>query len=127
MQKWEAYYYTSFDNKCELRNFLEKLSINNRQKVLSWISLLEEKGPTLPRPYSDILEDGMHELCIKLAGRHERILYFFVFQNYIILTHSFTKKTSSVPKSEIQKAKKCREDFVQRFKNINDFKKYIVQ
>ncbi len=30
--------------------------------------LLEEKGPPLPRPYADLLTDGIHELRVKLSG-----------------------------------------------------------
>lgn len=117
------YYYKSSDGCCELEEYLDNLSPNNRQKVLAWITLLEEKGPTLPRPFADLLEDGIHELRVKLSGDQTRILYFFVFQECIILTHSFTKKTSAVPKSEIAKAKKCRADFMRRFRTSDDFKK----
>lgn len=87
--------------------------------------MLEENGPTLPRPYADILEDGIHELRIKLSGRQERILYFFVFHKCIILTHAFTKKTSAVPGREIEKAKKCRDDFTGRFTTTDEFNRYM--
>jgi phage-related protein len=123
MDKWQAYYYTAIDGTREMAHFLDGLPANHRQKVLAWITLLEEEGPTLPRPYADLLEDGIHELRIKLSGDQVRILYFFVFQKCIILTHSFIKRASSVPKSEIVKAKKCRDDFIRRFKTINDFLK----
>lgn len=126
MRKWKAYYYKTAGNECELEDYLDGLPENNRQKVLAWITMLEEQGPTLPRPFADLLEDGIHELRVKLSGRQERILYFFVFQNYIILTHSFTKKTSAVPKGEIEKARKCRTDFTRRFKTINEFEKQLV-
>jgi len=126
MQKWKAYYYKTAGNECELRDYLDKLPAKNRQKVLAWITMLEEKGPTLPRPFADLLEDGIHELRVKLTGKQERILYFFIFQNCIILTHPFTKKTSAVSKGEIEKAKKCRIDFTGRFKTIDEFEKYIT-
>ncbi len=106
MRKWEVYYYATADNRCDLAEFLDKLPAKNRKKVLAWITMLKENVPTLPRPYADILEDGIHELRIKLSGRQERILYFFVFQKCIILTHAFTRKTSAVPGREIEKAKK---------------------
>jgi phage-related protein len=121
MSKWQAYYYTTSDGTCELTHFLDGLPANHRQKVLAWITMLEEEGPTLPRPYADLLEDGIHELRVKLSGDQVRILYFFVIQKCIILTHSFIKKASAVPKSEIVKAKKCRDDFNRRFKTLNDF------
>lgn len=44
-----------------------------------------------------------------------RILYFFCYRNFIILTHVFTKSTNRVPESEIKRAQKLRTDFLQRF------------
>ncbi|MEK7434544.1 MAG: type II toxin-antitoxin system RelE/ParE family toxin [Cyanobacteriota bacterium] len=93
------------------------MDILEKVKVFSWIELLEEKGALLPRPYADLLEDGIHELRIKISGSQERILYFFCYQNFIILTHNFTKNTNKVPINEIKKAKKLREDFLNRYKN----------
>jgi phage-related protein len=123
MVGWKIYYYTTSDGTCELSKYLESLSSGNRQKVMAWITMLGEKGPTLPRPFADFLEDGIHELRVKLSGEQTRILYFFVFQECIILTHSFTKITSAVPKSEIARAKKSRDDLKRRYKTINDFRK----
>ncbi len=125
MSKWRAYHYTAIDGTCEIRNFLDGLPPNHRQKVLAWITMLEEEGPTLPRPYADLLVDGIHELRVRLSGDHVRILYFFVFQKSIILTHSFIKKTAAVPKGELVKAKKYRDDFKRRFKTMNDYMKYL--
>ena len=88
---------------------------------MSLISFLEEMGPILPRPYADLLEDGIHELRIKLSGDQVRMLYFFCYKDFIVLTHAFNKTTSEVPKSEIKKAQKFRKDFLQRF-NENQLK-----
>ena len=44
-----------------------------------------------------------------------RILYFFCYKDYIILTHPFIKRTDKVLRQQIEKAKKCREDFLKRF------------
>lgn len=82
---------------------------------MAFISLLEENGPNLPRPYADILTDGIHELRVKLSGEQIRILYFFIYKNFIVLTHSFRKNSEKVPVTEIKKALKYREDFTKRF------------
>jgi len=95
--------------------FVDSRSMRNQAKILSFFSLLGQHGPILPRPLADLLEDGIHELRIKLSGDQIRILYFFFFKDYIVLTHSFTKKTGKVPKAEIKKAKKLRKDFLQRY------------
>ena len=41
------------------------------------IELLEDKRPNVPRPYADLLEDGIHELRIKLTGTKEIRIDFF--------------------------------------------------
>jgi hypothetical protein len=114
-EKWTVIYYETPDGKCPVMDFIDSRSKRNQAKILGLISFLEEKGPTLPRPYADLLEDGIHELRIKLSGDQVRILYFFCYRNFIILTHVFTKTTNRVPKSEIKRAQKLRADFLQRF------------
>ncbi|WP_039927931.1 type II toxin-antitoxin system RelE/ParE family toxin, partial [Leptospira yanagawae] len=69
----------------------------------------------ITRPYADLLIDGIHELRIKLSGSQIRILYFFCYKDYIILTNQFVKNTDKVPNSEINKAIKRRESFLQKY------------
>jgi hypothetical protein len=114
-QKWHVIYYESKDGECPIENFITSRRISNRAKILSLFALLEEKGPNLPRPYADFLEDGIHELRLKLSGDQIRILYFFCFRNYVILTHAFHKTSNKVPLAEIRKAKKYRDEFLARF------------
>lgn len=112
---WKIIYYEDKDGKSEVYDFIESKKESNQSKILAYLEKLEELGPNLPRPYADILTDGIHELRIKLSGDQVRILYFFIFKKYIIMTHAFTKNTDKVPKREIKKAKQYREDFEQRF------------
>lgn len=127
MKNWELKYYKDIDNKCEVQEFIDKLNTNNQAKTLAWIDILKDEGPTLPRPFADFLRDGIHELRIKLSGNQIRIFYFFVFQNYIILTHSYVKKESKVPDKEINKALRIKNEFNKRFKNKNQFEKYLKE
>ncbi len=46
-----------------------------------------------------------------------RIFYFFVIGQKIILTNGFVKKTQKTPKSEIELAKKYRNDYLNREEN----------
>ncbi len=83
--------------------------------MLALLSILEEKGPNLPRPYADLLQEGIHELRVKLSGQQVRMLYFFCYRNYIVLTHALIKHTARVPTQDIAKAKQYREDFLSRY------------
>lgn len=113
--KWNVLYYEPKGGKSEVCEFINKRKEKEKGKILAFVADLEEKGPQLPRPYADILEDGIHELRIRLKGDLFRVMYFFCFRNFIVFTNCFAKNTQKVPLSEIEKAKKCRTDFFQRF------------
>jgi hypothetical protein len=113
--KWHVLYYQTKSGKSPVFEMIEKRVVREKAKILNWISLLEQHGPNLTRPYADLLKDGIHELRIKLSGDQIRILYFFCYRNYIILTNSFTKNTDKVPEEEIKKAHSCRLDFLERY------------
>jgi len=123
--KWQVLYYETAEGERPVEKFIDSRKDRDQAKIFSWISLLEEQGPNLPRPYADLLTDGIHELRVKLSGDQVRILYFFCYKDYIILTHTFIKQTSSVPQGEIKKAQTCRADFLSRFseKKIKEAKK----
>jgi phage-related protein len=91
--------------------------------VLHFLELLEEMGPTLPRPYADLLEDGIHELRVSLSGDHMRLLYFFCFETYIVVYRALRKKTSKVPVEYIQETRRYRETFLRRV-GRGDLEKY---
>jgi phage-related protein len=112
---WHLLYYIKQDGTKPVEEYINKLSVNERAKTFAFIEHLKEKGPDLHRPYADLLEDGIHELRIKLTGEQVRILYFFCYKDIIILTNAFEKHTDEVPKSEIKTAKKNRDDFLNRY------------
>jgi phage-related protein len=93
-----------------VKKYLTFLSAKARTKVMAFIALLEKKGPTLKRPYADILRDGIRELRIHHSSNQYRILYFFILRNKIILTHGFTKKTDKVPEHKIDSAIRIKKD-----------------
>lgn len=100
---------------CPVQDFVDSRRERDQAKVLSWIAQLESQGPNLPRPYADLLDDGIHELRIKLSGEQVRALYFFCYRDYIVLTHCFIKRTVRVPEAQIRRAKKCRTEFLGRY------------
>ncbi len=112
---WKAIYYETKNGDSEVHNFIINQKVADKSKMLAWVSTLEEQGPTLPRPYADILKNGIHELRVKLSGKQTRILYFFCYKDYIVLTNTFIKNTNKVPEKEIKKAEKIREDFLNRY------------
>jgi hypothetical protein len=61
---WHLLYYIKQDGKKPVEEYIRKLSVNERAKILAFIEHLNEKGPDLHKPYADLLEDGIHELRV---------------------------------------------------------------
>ena len=99
---------------CPVTEFIEACQPKHQVKILRFLSLLEEQGPILPRPYADLLYDGIHELRVKLSGDQIRILYFFCFQKFIVLYYAFVKTSSRVPDKFIRKVIAYRDDFLEQ-------------
>jgi len=112
--KWHVLYYVKQDGTKPVEEYIDTLSDDEQGKTFAHIEHLKAEGPNLHRPYSDLLEDGIHELRLKITGTQVRILYFFCYKDIIILTNAFDKHTDKVPKSEIKLAKKSRDDFLER-------------
>lgn len=112
--KWHLLYCDEQLQRCPVTEFIEACMPRHQIKVLRFLTLLEEMGPTLPRPYADLLHDGVHELRIKIAGDQVRLLYFFCYRNFIILYHAFVKNTDRVPEKLIRRVIDYRETFLNR-------------
>ena len=91
--------------------YLKTLDLKARTKFYKLLTLLENLGPSLKRPYADLLKNKIYELRIKHGSNQYRTLYFFFEREYIVITHGFTKKTDKVPEVEIKKAQEYRRDF----------------
>ena len=112
--RWHLVYCDREVRHCPVTDFIENAQPKHQIKILRFLSLLEEMGPNLRRPYADILKDGIHELRIKLSGDQIRMLYFFCYQKYIVLYYAFIKNTDRVPEEFIRKVTTYRSDFLRR-------------
>jgi hypothetical protein len=112
--RWHLLYCDEDLQGCPVTEFIDACRPRHQVKVLRFLGLLEEMGPTLPRPYADLLRDGVHELRIKVAGEQVRLLYFFCYRRFIILYHAFVKKTDRVPEKFIDTVIAYRQAFLDR-------------
>ena len=87
-------------------------------KIIIFYTIEKEKGTELHRPQSALLRNGIRELRVQLKGKNTRTLYFFEFENYIVLTHTFIKTIHKVPEKEIDRALTYKEDFLKRYNQI---------
>lgn len=114
-KNWNIYFCENDSQSCPVVDFIEQCSEKNQAKIFRFFSLLEENGPILPRPYSDILCCGIHELRIKLSGNHGRFLYFFHKDEKIVMFNAFYKKTDRVPEKYINHAQSYRESYFKQW------------
>lgn len=112
MSEFQVSFYTRQDGEKPAKDFILGLEKKMRAKVLRTIEILEDCGNRLREPYSKHLDDGIFELRVKVGSDISRVLYFFVIDNEIILSHGFIKKTQKTPSSEIKRAKMYRKDYL---------------
>ena len=94
-----------------VEKFIESLEKNTAARTIHVINLLEKFGNKLGLPHSKMISRGIFELRIN-GGQNVRIFYAFS-KNKAILLHGFIKKTSKIPKKEINIAIKRFDDLEQ--------------
>ncbi len=94
--------------------FLDGLDNKSRAKVTAHLSLLEEYGPNLKRPYADIIRGKIRELRIHYSTNQYRILYFFQVRDKVVLVHAFAKKTQQLKEKDIALAERRMEEWMRR-------------
>lgn len=111
---WGIEFYETARGECPFQAFLDSSDAKVQAKFIKLLDLLEEHGPNLKRPYADILRDGIRELRARHGTKRYRALFFFFIGQTIVITHGIIKKTDGVPPAEIDRALRCRADFLQR-------------
>ena len=112
----KAIYYEDERNSRPVEEFINDLEPKTKAKVLARIEFLEERWQELRRPYVDALQEGLYELRVIFSGNQVRVIYAYMFKDYIVLLHGIIKKTKEVPRDDILKAKNRMNDFQVRYK-----------
>lgn len=114
---FEVEFYSIKDGREPVAEFIDSLDSKMAAKLVGLMEVLEEKGTDLRMPYSEYLEDGIFELRCKQGNNITRALYFFYIGKKIIVTNGFVKKTQKTPISELNIAKKRRDDWISRYES----------
>ena len=85
------------------------------KQITYCIELLKNQGAKLPINIAKHISEDIWEL----RPGNNRVLYFYFESNTFVLLHMFRKQTQKTPTSEIEKAKKERNDFIIRNRRIN--------
>ena len=110
-------FYELENGKIPVEEFINSLTAKMKVKAMDSISILQEYGTQLRKPYSKALGNGIFELRIKFSSDITRIFYFFNVGEKIILTNGYIKKTKKASSREIKRAKEYKADYERRHAN----------
>lgn len=114
--KTEIIFYEN-NNNCPVATFLDSISDNKlKSKTLKNIFQLAILGNASKPPLSKYVDDGIFELRTKQGSNIDRIFYFFIFGNKIIMTNGYIKKSQKLDDQEFNRAKKYRDDYMKQFR-----------
>jgi phage-related protein len=108
-----TFFFDSRTGKAPVREYLERVSIKERAKILKYIEFLREHQGILDEPYAKHIREKIRELRVDFGRSRHRIFFFTFIDRNIILLHAFLKNTQKTPEVEINKA-------------INNYRKVIV-
>ncbi|NBH60774.1 type II toxin-antitoxin system RelE/ParE family toxin [Anaerotruncus sp. 80] len=111
---FQVQFFEKENGDCPVENFILSLDTKMQAKIVGLLEILQENGNSLREPYSKHLSEGIFELRCKVGSNAARVLYFFYFEERIILTNGFIKKTQKTPDKEIKLAKQRRQAFIER-------------
>ena len=115
--KFDVQFYETENGERPVEEFVFSLDEKMQAKFIGLIDLLEVNGTNLREPYSKHLEDGIFELRCKVGNNTSRAMFFFYYNQRIVFTNAFIKKTRKTPRNEIRLAKERRKKYMQREEN----------
>ncbi len=118
MAKYQVIFFEKENGDIPAEEFINTLDNKMAAKIYRLLTMISENGPELREPYSKHIDDGIFELRAKVGSDISRVLYFFFIEQRVIITNGFVKKSQKTPKSEIDKAKKFRKEYIER-ENFN--------
>lgn len=78
--------------------------------MLKIFDMVKEADPNLGRPHSAPLGDGLFEFRAKGKEGIARSIFCTVIDNEVVILHTIVKKSSVVPKKDLDLAKKRKKD-----------------
>ena len=93
--------YLEDDGSVPVRDWLDGLAANARDRCLARLALLEQLGHELRRPHAEYLEGtDLYELRVRYHRVNLRMLYFFHGREAAVVSHGFSKERE-IPPGEI--------------------------
>ncbi len=108
-------FYRTENGICPVKKFLDSLQGKMARKV-TWVLKLVEELDFIPVQYFKKLSgtEDIWECRTHYGSDTIRISCFFAGNKIVLLTHGVMKKTRKLPKKEIVKAEKHRQNYLSR-------------
>ena len=110
-----AIYYEDLKGKQYAKNFIDSFDEKTRAKILARIEYLEKHWHEVRRPLVDKIDRDLYEIRVEFAWNNVRVLYAYMFKDYIVLLHGLVKKTEKIPVNDKEKARMRMLDFQIRY------------
>lgn len=111
----KAIYYEDAKGQKPVKEFINSFDEKTKAKILARVQYLQEHWHEVKRPFVDYVDEGLYELRVEFAWNTVRVIYAYMFKDYIVLLHGLKKKSVKLPKNDILKAKKRMIDFQIRY------------
>lgn len=108
-------YYEDLKGRQHAKEFIIGFDEKTRGKILARIEFLGEHWNELRRPIVDKIDKDLYELRVHFAWNNVRIIYAYMFRDYIVLLHGLVKKTDRLPENDVSKDRKRMTDFRIRY------------
>ena len=110
-----AIYYEDLKGRKHAKDFIDRFEEKTRAKILARIEYLEDHWHEVRRPLADKIDSDLYEIRVEFAWNTVRVLYAYMFKDYIVILHGLTKKQDKIPENDKEKARKRMLDFQMRY------------
>lgn len=110
-----AIYYEDRKGKKPVKDFINGFDEKTRAKILARIEYLEDHWHEARRPIIDKVDRDLYEIRVEFAWNNVRVLYGYMFGDYMVLLHGLVKKTDRIPVNDKEKARLRMFDFQSRY------------
>ena len=116
---WQVEFYVDARNHAPVEDFLARLPLEHRAKLLALIRMLEQEGPNLPFPYSSQVRGKLRELRTQQGKDRLRLFYFGDAKRAFILLHAIMKRSRKAPVEDIRIAEQRMQSHSRRTEGRN--------
>ncbi len=114
MSVWVVISYIDPRGRAPVEEYLDRLSVKDRARVIRSIELLETYGAELRMPHARHLRRKLWELRADARPTSYRVLFAALPGRQFVLLHIFAKKSDKTPAQEIETAERRMADYLIR-------------